>query len=142
MHAAEQARKAEIFRSIHRRPSLPLPKPWNAISARLFAAAGFPAITTTSGGVSWAIGYADGDAAPWPEVVAATARIVRVVPVPVTADIAAGFGETPQEVGNSVVDIIRAGSRRQSSAARPISRPAQTAFTRSGCATRPRWLGW
>ncbi|HEV2097888.1 MAG TPA: isocitrate lyase/phosphoenolpyruvate mutase family protein [Stellaceae bacterium] len=111
MRASEQARKAEIFRDMHHGPPLLLlPNAWDAISARIFAMAGFPAIATTSGGVSWAIGYADGEAAPWPEVVAATARIVRVVPVPVTADIEAGFGDTPQGVGNSVAEIIRAGA--------------------------------
>jgi len=64
----------------------------------------------TSGGVSWAIGYADGEAAPWDEVVAATRRIVRSVSVPVTADIEAGFGDTPEAVAKSVRDIIEAGA--------------------------------
>ena len=110
MNAAEQAGKAEIFRNLHRGPSLLLlPNAWDAISARICAVAGFPAIATTSGGVSWALGYADGEAAPWPEVVAATARIVRVVSVPVTADIEAGFGDTPESVGKSISEIIRAG---------------------------------
>ena len=70
----------------------------------------FPAIATTSGGVSWALGYADGEAAPWAEVVAATRRIARSVPVPVTADIEAGFGDTPEAVGKSVGKIIAAGA--------------------------------
>jgi 2-methylisocitrate lyase-like PEP mutase family enzyme len=111
MNVAEQARQAEKFRNMHRGPGLLLlPNAWDAISARIFAAAGFPAIATTSGGVSWALGYADGEAAPWPEVVAATARIVRVVAVPVTADIEAGFGDTPEAVGTSISEIIQAGA--------------------------------
>ena len=111
MNAAEQARQAENFRNMHRGPPLLLlPNAWDAISARIFAAAGFPAIATTSGGVSWALGYADGEAAPWPEVVAATARIVRVVSTPVTADIEAGFGDTPEAVGKSISEIIQAGA--------------------------------
>ena len=111
MNVAEQARQAEKFRNMHRGPGLLLlPNAWDAISARIFAAAGFPAIATTSGGVSWALGYADGEAAPWPEVVAATARIVRVVAVPVTADIEAGFGDTPEAVGKSISEIIQAGA--------------------------------
>jgi 2-methylisocitrate lyase-like PEP mutase family enzyme len=111
MTPAEQARQAEIFRDLHRgRSLLLLPNAWDAISARIFATAGFPAIATTSGGVSWALGYADGEAAPWPEVVAATTRIARVVSIPVTADIEAGFGDSPQAVGQSVAEIIRAGA--------------------------------
>lgn len=111
MDSAQQTRQAEQFRNMHRGPSLLLlPNAWDALSARIFAAAGFPAIATTSGGVSWAIGFADGEAAPWEEVVAATRRIVRAVEVPVTADIEAGFGETPDQVAKSVSDIIAAGA--------------------------------
>src|SRR5438552_3146496 len=44
------------------------------MSARIVASEGFPAIATTSGGLAWALGYPDGEAAPWDEVVAATAR--------------------------------------------------------------------
>ena len=111
MNGVEQAQQAERFRTMHRGPSLLLlPNAWDALSARIFAAAGFAAIATTSGGVSWAIGYADGEAAPWAEVVPATRRIVRAVPVPVTADIEAGFGDTPDAVGKSVREIIGAGA--------------------------------
>jgi 2-methylisocitrate lyase-like PEP mutase family enzyme len=111
MNPPERTRDAERFRAMHRGPSLLLlPNAWDPLSARIFAAAGFPAIATTSGGVSWAIGYADGEAAPWEEVVAATRRIARSVLVPVTADIEAGFGDTPDAVGKSVGEIIEAGA--------------------------------
>jgi 2-methylisocitrate lyase-like PEP mutase family enzyme len=111
MNATEQTRQAERFRGMHRGPSLLLlPNAWDSLSARIFAASGFPAIATTSGGVSWSLGYADGEAAPWDEVVAATARIVRSVQVPVTADIEAGFGDTPDAVGKSVGEIIGVGA--------------------------------
>ena len=111
MDLSQQAAKAEAFRALHRGPPLLLmANAWDAITARLFEAEGFAAVATTSGGVSWAIGYADGEAAPWDEIVAATARIARAVAVPVTADIEAGFGDTPEAVGRSIGDIIRAGA--------------------------------
>ena len=110
MNPAEQARQAELFRVKHHGKLLLLPNAWDAMSGRIFEAAGFDAIATTSGGVSWALGYADGEQAPWDEVVSATARIVRAVRVPVTADIEAGFGATPGAVMNSVAEIIRAGA--------------------------------
>lgn len=111
MNAAEQAQQAELFRSKHHGPRLLLlPNAWDAMSARVFVAAGFDAIATTSGGVAWSLGYADGEQAPWHEVVAATARIVRVAGVPVTADIEAGYGETPDAVMHSVSEIIKAGA--------------------------------
>lgn len=111
MARTEQAIRAELFRAMHGGPRiLLLPNAWDAISARLVVAAGFSAIATTSGGVAWALGYADGEAAPWPEVVAATARIVRAVRVPVTADIEAGYGDSPAAIARSIGDIIAAGA--------------------------------
>lgn len=111
MNQAEQAQQAELFRNKHAGPRLLLlPNAWDAMSARAFVAAGFDAIATTSGGVAWSLGYADGEQAPWNEVVAATARIVRMARVPVTADIEAGYGETPDAVMRSVTEIIEAGA--------------------------------
>ena len=111
MSGAEQAVKAGLFRAMHYGPGLLLlPNAWDAISARIIVGAGFHAIATTSGGVAWALGYPDGEAAPWDEVVAATARIARTVAVPVTADIEAGYGDTPEAVGRAIGDIIGAGA--------------------------------
>lgn len=101
---------AEAFLARHRAPPvLLLPNPWDAMSARLFAAAGFDALATSSAGVAWALGYPDGEVAPWAEVVAATARIVRAAGVPVSADIERGYGATPEEVEARVGEIIAAG---------------------------------
>ena len=61
-------------------------------------------------GVAWSLGYTDGEQARWNEVVAATARVVRAAGVPVTADIEAGYGQTPDEVMRSVTEIIAAGA--------------------------------
>ncbi|HXS41957.1 MAG TPA: isocitrate lyase/phosphoenolpyruvate mutase family protein [Stellaceae bacterium] len=110
MDRAQQAEMAKAFRARHRAASvLLLPNVWDALSARLFAAAGFEALATTSGGVAWALGYPDGEVAPWDEVLAATARIVRVARVPVTADIESGYGATPAELGAHVAAVIEAG---------------------------------
>ena len=111
MNRTEQAQQSELFRNKHRGPRLLLlPNAWDAMSARLFVAAGFDAIATTSGGVAWSLGYADGEQTPWAEVIAATARIVRVARVPVTADIEAGYGDAPDAVMRSVAEIIAAGA--------------------------------
>src|SRR5579871_2476222 len=106
-----QARLAEEFRRRHqRKPLLLLANAWDPISAAIVEAAGYEAVATTSGGVAWAIGYRDGEETPWREVVAATARIARAVRLPVTADIEAGYGDTPARVAQSVRDIIAAGA--------------------------------
>ncbi len=62
MSATTQAQQAERFRALHTGPGLlVLPNAWDAISARLIEEAGFPAIATSSAGVAWALGYADGE---------------------------------------------------------------------------------
>ncbi len=50
MTPAEQPQRADLFRSMHRGPPLLLPNAWDAMSVRVFVAAGFDAIATTSGG--------------------------------------------------------------------------------------------
>ena len=52
---------AERLRALHHGPPiLVLPNAWDAASARLFEAEGFPAVATTSAGVAAALGYPDG----------------------------------------------------------------------------------
>lgn len=110
MDKAQQIEMAESFLARHHRPPvLLLPNVWDPLSARLFEEAGFNALATTSGGVAWALGYPDGELAPWPEVVAATRRIVRCAQVPITADIETGYGATSAEVAAHVAEIIQAG---------------------------------
>ncbi len=111
MDRQSQIDRAHAFRDMHDRKSiLLLPNAWDAGSARLFAQRGFAAVATTSGGVAWSLGCADGEQAPLAEVVAAIARIARVVSVPVTADIEAGYGDTPAAVGDTVRAVIEAGA--------------------------------
>ena len=110
MGTSDQTALAHTFRQMHQSAhALLLPNAWDAVSARLFVEAGFGAVATTSGGLAWSIGYPDGEGAPWSEVLAATRRIARVVDVPVSADIEAGFGETASDVYNNVREIIATG---------------------------------
>jgi len=111
MTVTEQAAKAEAFRALHHGArALVMANAWDAMTARLFEAEGFPAVATTSGGVAGALGFRDGEGAPWDEVVGQTARIARAVAVPVTADIEGGFGATPEEVGRHIGEIVAAGA--------------------------------
>jgi 2-methylisocitrate lyase-like PEP mutase family enzyme len=80
MEKSEQVKRAQTLRALHRPPpTLLLPNAWDLMSALIFADAGYPAIATTSAGVAWALGYADGEKTPWAEVVDATARIAAAV---------------------------------------------------------------
>jgi 2-methylisocitrate lyase-like PEP mutase family enzyme len=103
--------KAEILRRLHHGPPiLVLPNAWDAVSARIFQAEGFPAVATTSAGVSAALGYPDGGVVPPREMIEAVARIVRAVAVPVTADIEHAYGATPSAAADVVLRVIAAGA--------------------------------
>jgi len=84
---------------------LVLPNAWDAASARIFEDAGFAAIATTSAGVANTLGYPDGERVPQREMFDAVRRIARVVSVPVTADLEAGYGDA----ANTAHELIEAG---------------------------------
>jgi 2-methylisocitrate lyase-like PEP mutase family enzyme len=85
-------RKAAILRALHV-PGNPLvvPNAWDAASAAMVVRAGFPVIATSSAATASVLGYDDGEAAPAEEVLAAVARIVATVTVPVTVDFERGY---------------------------------------------------
>ncbi len=111
MSATTQAQQAERFRALHTGPRLlVLPNAWDAISARLIEEAGFPAIATSSAGVAWALGYADGERISRGEMLAVVRRIVLGVRIPVTADVEAGYGATPEAAAETARGVIAAGA--------------------------------
>ena len=106
-----QAELARQFLELHRGPKiLVLPNAWDVASARIFEDAGFPAIGTTSAGVANSFGYPDGQKIPREEMLAVVRRIADAVEVPVTADVEAGFGSTPEEVADTARAVIAAGA--------------------------------
>ncbi len=119
----DRTTRAADLRALHRDRSagdpLVLPGPWDAVSARAFEAAGFPALATPSAGVAAALGYEDG-ATPAAEMFGAVARIVRAVSVPVTADLEGGYGlpaaelvERVRESGAVGVNLEDTGEDRE-----------------------------
>jgi 2-methylisocitrate lyase-like PEP mutase family enzyme len=97
--ATELQNHCDVLRSLHC-PGAPLllPNAWDVATARAVAAAGFPVVATTSGGVAASLGYEDHENAPADEMLAAAARIARGVDVPVTVDAEAGYGMKPAEL--------------------------------------------
>ncbi|HEV2239383.1 MAG TPA: isocitrate lyase/phosphoenolpyruvate mutase family protein, partial [Ktedonobacterales bacterium] len=83
---------------------------WDAASAAVVAGAGVGAIATTSSGMAAAVGYPDGQRIGRDMLVAAVARITRVVACPVTVDIEAGYGDSVAEVAETVRAVIGAGA--------------------------------
>jgi 2-methylisocitrate lyase-like PEP mutase family enzyme len=107
---------AEAFRALHYGPTpLVLPNAWDAVSARVVAEAGYPAIATSSAAVARVLGYDDGQQTPPAEMFAAIARIARVVDVPVTADLEAGYGLEPQELVDRLLEAGAVGCNLEDS---------------------------
>ena len=90
------------FRQLHQGSELlKIANVWDAGSAVLVQALGVPAIATTSAGLAWALGYADGNQLPIAEHAAALQRIARVARVPLSADCEAGYSDDPAAVAGS-----------------------------------------
>jgi len=105
-----QTEKGRRFLELHNGPKiLILPNAWDVASARIFEEAGFPAIATTSAGVAFSLGYTDGEKIPREDMLAAVRRIAEAVEVPVTADMEAGFGSTPEQVAETARAVMAAG---------------------------------
>jgi len=111
MPLATQQQKAVQFHQLHDRSRiLVLPNAWDVISALLVQEAGFPAIATTSAGVAWMLGYADGQHIRREEMLDIVRRIARSVAVPVTADMEAGYGNTPEDAAKTARGVVEAGT--------------------------------
>jgi len=104
------AAQARLFHQLHHDDLLHLANVWDAGSARLIESAGAKAVATTSAGVAWAHGYADGNHLPMPVLAATVAEITRVVRVPLSVDMEGGYSADPVEVGVNVAAIVAAGA--------------------------------
>ncbi len=103
--------KAERLQALIDAPeTLVLPNVWDVAGARIVAEAGFPAIATSSAGIAWSLGYADGEQITRDEMLFMVRRIAAAVDLPVTADMEAGYGEAPDAVAATVRATLEAGA--------------------------------
>ena len=101
----------EVFRSLHHGTTpLLLPNAWDGGSAALIESLGAKAIATTSAGVCWGRGYADGDTLPLEELVSAARAIARVVRVPLSVDMEAGYSNEPSAVAELAARLVDVGA--------------------------------
>ncbi len=90
---------------------LVLPNAWDAMSARLVEAAGAKAIATTSAGISWSLGYRDGQGLAREQMIDALRRIVGAVRIPVSADMESGYGTgSLDDITATVRGVLNAGA--------------------------------
>ncbi len=106
-----QRAKAEAFQELHKSKQIfVLPNCWDVPSARLFEDAGFPAVATSSAALMVSLGYPDGQIIPKRLLISTIERIAKILSVPLSADIVAGFGSTPKQVETTVKSVIKAGA--------------------------------
>ena len=86
-----QRDKAEAFRALHEDGVFVIPNPWDAGSATMLAALGFPALASTSSGFAFTLGRLDGGAS-LDEVVAHARALDEATPLPVSVDLENGYG--------------------------------------------------
>jgi 2-methylisocitrate lyase-like PEP mutase family enzyme len=80
------------------------------MSARIVEGAGASAVATTSAGLAWAWGAADGDRLDRDGALGAVGRIAAVVRVPVSADIESGYAQDAQGVADTIRAVLAAGA--------------------------------
>jgi len=94
--------KGSIFRKLHERPgAFVIPNPWDLGTARILTALGFDALATTSAGLAFSLGVADGQVGK-EETLAHCREIVASTPLPVSADLEKGFGDTPESAAETI----------------------------------------
>ena len=97
-----QIEKAQRFQELHRRArAFIIPNPWDAGSARLLEDAGFEALATTSMGYAFSLGRRD-NTLTRQETFAYASTIASATDLPVSADLENGFGDTPDEVAETI----------------------------------------
>jgi 2-methylisocitrate lyase-like PEP mutase family enzyme len=105
------AQKASRLLELHHADQpLVLINAWDAASAAMVEHCGLPAVATSSAALANALGFADGQHLPWPQMLEAVARVCRAVKVPVTADIEAGFAPDIKGLETSITQIVQAGA--------------------------------
>jgi 2-methylisocitrate lyase-like PEP mutase family enzyme len=106
-----QAQKAAQFRALHiAGDPLVLYNIWDAGGAKTLDTAGARAVATGSWSMAAAHGYDDGEVMPRSSVLDIVARIAASVDLPLSVDIEGGYATAPEQVGQYVAEIIRAGA--------------------------------
>lgn len=104
------ASRRQAFRTLHASGCFVIPNPWDVGSARYLEHLGFAALATTSAGFAFSQGLPDTEAAVSLErSLGHIADIVGAVRLPVNADFAAGYGESPAAVAESVRRCVQTG---------------------------------
>lgn len=96
-----QDERVATFHQLHASGCFVMPNPWDLGSARVLEQLGFPALATTSAGLAWTLGRADGHIT-LDDTLAHLAAVAGAVGVPVNADFEGGYAVDPEQVAVNV----------------------------------------
>ena len=99
-----QTTKGQAFKDLHSAEGIfVMPNAWNAGSALMLQAAGFPAVGTSSAGIVFGLGLPDYEGVLTRQAaLEETARIAGALRIPVSMDAENGYGHTPEEVAETI----------------------------------------
>jgi 2-methylisocitrate lyase-like PEP mutase family enzyme len=106
---ADTAERGAAFRALHEGAPFLIPNPWDAGSARVLEALGFPALATTSSGFAFTLGRLDGGAT-LDDVVAHVRALTQASSLPVSVDLENGYGPAPEDASRAIVRVAEAGA--------------------------------
>jgi 2-methylisocitrate lyase-like PEP mutase family enzyme len=102
------ADKRRAFRKLHEAGCFVIPNPWDVGSALALQSLGFQALASTSAGMAWAMGKADGQVT-LDEVLAHLAALAGRLDIPLNADFENGFADAPDAVAANVARAVGTG---------------------------------
>jgi 2-methylisocitrate lyase-like PEP mutase family enzyme len=100
--------KRAAFRRLHEAGCFVLPNPWDVGSAMALKHLGFKALATTSAGMAWSMGRADG-AVSLDEVLLHLSSLAHATDLPLNADFENGFADAPADVAANVALAVDTG---------------------------------
>src|ERR1700744_6455698 len=103
--------RAKTFIALHEKEGIfVIPNPWDAGSAIIMETMGFKALATTSAGLAYGLGVADGHASVSRQVALDNARAIQnATSLPVSADLENGYGDSAEDVITSLTLAAEAG---------------------------------
>lgn len=96
------AARHQAFHDLHQSGCFVIPNPWDPGSAKVMAALGAKALATSSAAHAFTLGRPDLGGVTRDEALAHAEALVAATPLPVSGDFENGFGDSPEDVAETV----------------------------------------
>lgn len=102
---------AEKLQELHKNNKMfVIPNAWDVASAYIYEKQGFSAVATTSAGISYSLGYPDGEKISLEDLVYLTKKIFNRINIPLSVDFERGYSENIQNVKENAEKLVKAGA--------------------------------